>query len=248
MLDAHCHLDLYPDPTRESASAERAGVFTVLVTNLPSAYERAAPHVTHFRKIRLAVGLHPLCVEQHSAAELVLFREKVHQTSFIGEVGLDFSREGLATKEQQIESFTFVLKSLESAPKFVSIHSRRAEQAVLELLSEHYQHKVVFHWFTGTMKSLNEIVDQGHYFSVNPAMVNTAKGLSLIAQIPPEQVLTESDGPFVTVGSRSAVPSDVAIVCRKLTALWGLPEQEVHAKVTENFHRLLNPIKVFRQE
>jgi TatD DNase family protein len=146
MLDAHCHLDLYADPSQTAADAENAGVFTVFVTNLPSAFDVAYPHTLRFRKVRVAVGLHPLTARMHTDQELSRFKELVRKNSFIGEVGLDFSRDGLATRDRQLASFRFVLRCLEKKPKFVTIHSRRAEAAVLELLAEEYPHPVGFHW------------------------------------------------------------------------------------------------------
>src|SRR6267154_3791331 len=98
MLDAHCHLDLYPDPSRTALDAESKGVFVVCVTNLPSAFLAARPHIHQFKKVRLALGLHPLNAELHSDEELSRFGELVDETSFIGEIGLDFSREGYATR------------------------------------------------------------------------------------------------------------------------------------------------------
>jgi len=64
--------------------------FTVFVTNLPSAFDAAYPHAQRFRKVRVAVGLHPLSASTHTEQELTRFRELVTKTSFIGEVGLDF--------------------------------------------------------------------------------------------------------------------------------------------------------------
>jgi TatD DNase family protein len=100
MLDAHCHIDLYPDPSRIAIDAESAGVLTVCVTNLPSAFEAAYPHIQRFKKVRLALGLHPLRADAHTEGELVRFKTLVGETSFIGEVGLDFSRDGVATRDR----------------------------------------------------------------------------------------------------------------------------------------------------
>lgn len=115
MIDTHCHIDLYSRPTEVAAAADRAGVLTIIVTNLPSAFERALPFVGTMRNIRLALGLHPLVAEQHKS-ELQKFRELIDKTSYIGEIGLDFSRAGYATREIQIESFRYVLKHSKVAP------------------------------------------------------------------------------------------------------------------------------------
>ncbi len=65
MIDAHCHLDLYADPYQIARAIERERVLTIAVTNSPTAFEHAYPHVQSFRYIRLALGLHPLTAETH---------------------------------------------------------------------------------------------------------------------------------------------------------------------------------------
>ena len=108
MIDTHCHVDLYANPSEVAARADRAGVLTVIFTNLPSALEKAYPHIRSFRKMRLSLGLHPLLAEQH-IREKARFRALIDRTSIIGEFVLDFSPAGYATKDLQIESFRFVL-------------------------------------------------------------------------------------------------------------------------------------------
>jgi len=63
------------------------------------------------RGIRLALGLHPLPARDHPA-ERERFAQRVAKTWYIGEVGLDFSPAGSATREPQVASFHFVLEAL----------------------------------------------------------------------------------------------------------------------------------------
>jgi TatD DNase family protein len=243
MLDAHCHIDLYPNPTQIAIDAERAGVFTVLVTNLPSAFEVAYPNVRPFKKIRLALGLHPLNAPLHTDSERRLFQLLVNKTSFIGEVGLDFSPAGYKTRDKQIASFQFALRCLNRMPKFVTVHSRRAEIAVLELAKQEYGMPIILHWYTGTNKVLDLALEAGHYFSVNPAMLESDRGRSMVGRIPLARVLTESDGPFVKVGARVVVPSDVQQVEHAMAGIWKIDAAEVRQTVSTNFRRLMGLIR-----
>ena len=243
MLDTHCHLDLYPDPSRTALDAESAGVIVVCVTNLPSAFLAAQPHVHQFKSVRLALGLHPLIAELHSDEELSQFTKLVCQTSFIGEIGLDFSREGRLTKEQQLISFRFALQALQKQPKFVTIHSRQAEPAVLQVLREEYPHPIVFHWYSGTLKHLENAIADGHFFSINPAMIRSEKGRQIIARIPRERILTESDGPFINMRSRTVQPSDVHTVEEALGKIWDADALSARSIVRKNFQTLIEPLK-----
>jgi TatD DNase family protein len=243
MLDAHCHLDLYPHPSQTALEAESAGIFVVCVTNNPSAFLAAEPHTRRFKKLRLALGLHPLSVELHTDQELSRFKDLVSRTSFIGELGLDFSREGKATRGKQLVSFKYALQCLRKQPKFVTIHSRGAESAVLEVLDQEYPHPVVFHWYSGALKNMGAAIERGHFFSINPAMLLSKKGQALIERIPSERMLTESDGPFIKVRNRTIIPADIQLVEDGLASIWGRPASEVRTVVAQNFRRLMQPVK-----
>jgi TatD DNase family protein len=241
MLDAHCHVDLYPEPATVADRAAASGAFTVMVTNLPSAYDRSRPHVESRRRIRLALGLHPLLAAQHGA-ERDLFQARVATASFIGEVGLDFSPEGKATADVQVQSFEFVLQSIAGLPKFISIHSRRAEAKVVEMLRAAKRTSAVFHWYSGPIGVLRQAISDGHYFSVNSAMLNSDGGRRIISAVPPDRLLTETDGPFVTIAGRPAEPSDIGLVEEGVARIWKVAPSEVRSRVAQNFRSVVSSL------
>ncbi len=131
----------------------------------------------------------------------------------------------------------------DAGPKFVSLHSRGAESAVLEILVETGVREAVFHWFTGSANALDQIATAGHLFSVNPAMVTTKRGRGLIDRISPDKVLTESDGPYASVAGAPAMPWDVAVVERYLASAWRTTQDDVRARVWANFRRLTDQVR-----
>mgnify|MGYP001010788022 CR=1 FL=1 len=243
MHDTHCHLDLYQNPPQVAAEAEGAGIFTIAVTNLPSAYEAAKPHMRPFRHLKLALGLHPLLAQHHTLEQKRLFERLYSETDFIGEVGLDFSKEGAESKERQLESFRFVLELLRKQSKVATLHTRRAEKTVHELLSEYGVPPVIFHWYSGPVDLIEKISNRGDYFSVNPAMLVSAYGQKIIKRIPRKLILAETDGPFVKVNGRPARPSNVGLVHRYLASQWQLTVSEVVIQLEDNLQRLLQGIR-----
>jgi TatD DNase family protein len=97
----------------------------------------------------------------------------------------------------------------------------------------------MLHYFSGTKGDVHKAVDQGFFFSVNPAMTRSKKGAGLIAEMPRERVLTESDGPFVKVDRRAATPEDVVVVLRHLSELWNCPPEEARFQIYNNYLRML---------
>jgi TatD DNase family protein len=239
MHDTHCHLDLYPDPYQVASATENAGITTIAVTNLPSAYFAAEPHMRQFRSLKLAVGLHPLLAQEHTPQQKQLFQEGVRETRFVGEVGLDFSRQGIETEDEQLESFRFILGLLQNTKRFVTLHSRRAEASVLELLNEYEVGPVVFHWYSGPLKTSERIAAAGHYFSVNTSMIKSKNGQRIINRIPKDRILTETDGPFVKISNKPAVPEDVRYVHKHLAELWNCDLPSVQIQLKKNLVQCL---------
>jgi TatD DNase family protein len=242
MLDSHCHLDMYSKPLSIARIAAERGTFILAVTNLPTHFEKGRAFAREFKGVRLALGLHPLASEHH-AEQLKLFEQLFPLTSFIGEVGLDFSREGRETKERQIQTFRHVTELVSRWPKVISLHSRGAEQAVLDVLEEYGIRGAIFHWYTGSVAVLNAAIAAGHYFSVNPSMSLSKKGQETIATVPPERILTESDGPYAQVRGRPAQPWDVVLAEQFLAKQWRKSVSEVRAIIWANFQVLLEQLR-----
>jgi TatD DNase family protein len=237
LIDSHCHVDLYHNPFTIAQAAERAKILTVAVTYLPSHYIQAKLHLQGFKHVRPALGLHPQVADQHER-EIQEFIEQAKDASYIGEIGLDFSKEYLPTKDLQERSFAQVIATIKDRQRFVTLHSRGAELAVLRQLNAAQMYPVVFHWFSGNQTQLSQVLDAGHYLSFNTKMVGAARWEEDILRIPKERVLTETDGPFVREGKRIAEPQDTQIVIRWLARAWSVSIEEAMHQVASNFSAL----------
>lgn len=195
MIDTHCHFDMMPQPEAYIRQRELAGDIVIGMTNLPSHFQMGQPHLKGYKHIRLALGLHPLLAAE-SKNEVPLFKRLVDQTSYIGEIGLDFSKEGYTTKDEQVAVLRELLSAIRGKKKIVSVHSRRAEKELLALLCEHQIENVIFHWYSGPVDLIPAILNQGYYFSINEAMCLSKNGRAIIEKISRDRVLTETDAPY----------------------------------------------------
>lgn len=227
MIDTHCHFDMMPKPEAYIRQRELVGDIVIGMTNLPSHFQMGQPHLKGYKHIRLALGMHPLLATERKI-EVPLFKRLVDQTSYIGEIGLDFSKEGYATKDDQIEVLHELLSVIRSKKKIVSVHSRKAEKELLALLCEYEIENVVFHWYSGPVDLIPDILAQGYYFSVNEAMCMSKNGRAIIEKIPRERLLTETDAPY---NERTNIRA--ALDYMKMS----------ETDVLQNFRSLLNRIK-----
>lgn len=239
MIDFHCHLDLFPDPESVARRCEREGIYVLSVTTTPKAWhgtkklERA--------RIRTALGLHPQLAHQRKS-ELALFDHLLGDTRYVGEIGLDGAPEFKSHWDDQLHVFRHILAACEKAGgRIMSIHSRRASKAVLDELGAHPGAGVpVLHWFSGSQRDLDRAISCGCWFSIGPAMMQSAKGRALASQMPKDRVLTESDGPFAQLSDRALLPWDSELAARELADLWQMTERETASQLNSNLKRLVS--------
>ena len=134
-------------------------------------------------------------------------------------------------------------KQIQDRPRFVSLHSRGAESKVLELLEEFNIQSAIFHWYSGSLTVLDQAVQSGHYFSINPAMIRSKKGRNIIDCIPVNRILTESDGPHIQLRNQPVKPTDIKSVLEVLGDIWRISFEECKAQVMSNFMELIVPIR-----
>lgn len=238
IIDTHCHIDMYKNPLEIAKECENKGIITIGMTNLPSHFEMGQPHLLGFKKVRLALGMHPLFAESHTA-EWMKFKKNINKTSYIGEIGLDFSREGIQTKSIQIDTFKKILNEIRDKKKILSLHSRKAEKDVLQYLKENNIKLAIFHWYSGPTSLIKEIENAGYYFSVNTSMINTKSGQEILKNISKEKLLTESDGPFIEFNGKIVKSSDIIHIHSYLSKLWNMSTEEVGGLIYGNFKTIL---------
>ena len=239
VVDAHCHIDLYKDPVAMVDEVERRNVHTIAVTNAPSVFFFTADLASKRTYLHAAAGLHPELVRTHGQ-ELAKLLPLLEQTRFVGEIGLDYVTTDVADRKRQVEVFATILRRCaELGNKVLTIHSRRSSADVVAMIEKIKPGKAILHWFSGPKRDLLRAIGSGCWFSVNPAMIRSQAGRSLIAAMPRDRVLTESDGPFVDVSGKPATPWDTDTVLVYLATVWQCSSQDAATNVSNNFHRLI---------
>jgi TatD DNase family protein len=93
----------------------------------------------------------------------------------------------------------------------------------------------IFHWYSGSISVLQNIIELGYYFSINSAMVHSENGKKIISKIPKKLILTETDFPYIE-------NSSVNKVHNYLSKLWGMFEFEVEHIISSNFKKLITQL------
>lgn len=199
MVDSHCHLDLMDDMRKIAESSQLASLSIFAVGTTPKAYPKEMEILHHYSTIKVGLGMHPQLVGS-GYDDIEMFTELVNHSRYIGEVGLDFSKEYIRTKKEQMLTFEKIVKLCETyGNKIISVHSQKSTSTVLEIIEKSSRSKkniYIFHWFTGSHTQLKKALELGCYFSINPKMTMTKSGQEIIRAIPANRILIETDAPF----------------------------------------------------
>lgn len=228
-FDAHAHMSFAPDVASfASWFTERfAGAFSTTVS--PADYRFAQQALASFPKIKVGVGAHPWWVAQGkiSDEDKALLPDLVASARYVGEVGLDFGKNGLVksvfatdeqTKQAQIEVLRTIFAAAKKSPapsvvegakeageakggRVFSFHAVRGADVVIDMLEEYElleDNTIIFHWFSGSSAQLKRARDLGCFFSVNAFMLQTKRGREYAKAIPLDRLLIETDLPEET--------------------------------------------------
>ncbi|HEV7213569.1 MAG TPA: TatD family hydrolase [Chloroflexota bacterium] len=254
-IDTHVHLDAAAfagDLAAVVARAAAAGV-TQLISigaDMPSSAKAVACSKC-FPGVWASVGVHPHEAEHcpdSLEADLTALAEN-RRVVAIGETGLDFYR-NLAPAAAQYSAFERQIVLARRLGLPLVIHSRQADDAVFAALAEADAQQVVLHCFTGDRAFAQRCLDRGWYLAFGGAATYPRNDelRAVIATVPAEQLLFETDAPYLAPvphrGRRNEPAWLTATIacCAEVrhTAPEALAEQAVRNAVTA-FPRLSPP-------
>ncbi|HEX3900231.1 MAG TPA: TatD family hydrolase [Mycobacteriales bacterium] len=247
-IDSHCHLDLMKTDVEEiMAAAREVGIERVVQIGIDVPSSQWSVELAASRDdVWAAVAVHPN--EAHAAAEVEwdeIARLAAHpRVVAVGETGLDHFRTEDSGWGPQEESFRRHISIAKQSGKAVMIHDRDAHEDVLRVLeSEGAPEQVIFHCFSGDADFARKCADRGYVmsFAGNVTFKNAQDLRDAAAIAPLDQLLVETDAPFLTPMPHRGAPNSpylVPLTVRAIAEVKGIDEAEVAAAVTATAARV----------
>lgn len=218
-LDLHAHVDTKIEATE--LIALRATVFAV--TRSLDEAERALKRSD--QTTIWGVGCHPGLIQAQKAFDPNRFQALAEMTPYVGEIGLDGTSR--VPMDLQRQTLTSALRVLQRNPRITSLHSYKTTNEVLSLITDYPQPGLILHWWLGTARETNRAVELGCYFSVNRSSVRRR---ALLAQMPLDRILPETDHPYGNRGGGLWRPGEVGHVEAVLAKVHGLGREEIRRR------------------
>ncbi len=264
MIDSHAHLDSarYADD-RDAllARAYEAGVSAILSIGIgdgPETMHQALDLAREYKdrpgvpKIYASAGVHPHEAQLADDAAYAKLDDLLQQPEVLacGEIGLDYYYDN-SPREVQRTVFTRQMEIAAARRKPIIIHCRPSDNSTnawddtLTMLEAQWSPTAlggILHCFTGDWSHAKRAMDLGFLlsFTGNITYPKAQPIRDVLAQIPFDQVLIETDAPFLAPipyrGKRNE-PAWVAEVAAKVGEVKAVTPEEAAFSTTENFHR-----------
>jgi TatD DNase family protein len=160
----------------------------------------------------------------------------------IGEIGLDYYwDEAPRPVQRRVLEQQLVLAKEINVP--VIIHQRESAADTMAVLREWGRGQdhpgLVLHSFSGDMVMAEEAIELGFYIGISgPVTFKNARSLpDIVATVPPERLLVETDAPFLSPhpfrGKRNE-PVRVKLIAARIAELQGLSPDAMSQHLTNN--------------
>ena len=216
-IDAHAHwAQVFPDGSDEAKLREQMdglraqGMVASIQAGVdPADWKRQLELASHHPDwIRPVLGLHPWWVKGHSREDCLqalseleaIFAANAGRIAGLGELGLDFSKEGKASEALQIEVFERQLELASRFQKPLVLHLVHAQERAREILTRHAaggRLRGIVHAFSGSLEAARPYLALGLKLSIGPGLSEPGRFLSLKKALPlldARDWVLESDG------------------------------------------------------
>jgi len=255
LVDHHCHLD-FPqfaaerDQVIARAAAAGVGVIVTISTSirrLPELLKIAEAYPNVF----CSVGTHPHIAHQEldiPVEEIVRLSEHPKVVA-IGEAGLDYHYKN-STPEAQAKGLRRHIAAARITGLPLEIHAREADEDMARILEEEHAKgpfPAILHCFTGGRDLATRALRLGLTISFSGVVTfrNSDELRAIAAEVPLDQMLVETDAPFlapVPLRGKTNEPAFVVHTAEALAKVKGITPKELAKATTENFFRLFKKV------
>lgn len=247
-VDAHIHLsDVEYSGCLNEIITEAKGINVVaLVSNsvdLETSIGSLKLAEQYPNMVYAAFGVHPWNVasftdeELQQTVKLISEQSKNRSLIAIGEVGLDIKYSTIWNK--QVMVFDEMLRLAEKLDLPVIVHSHGTTDQIVEMLPSYNITRVLLHWFSGPLKILAKVVEEGYYITEGPPVVYSSGIREVVRRIPLTNLLTETDGPVrffkPPLKGKRTTPAFLPMVVKAIAEIKHLNAEIVAEQILKNF-------------
>lgn len=242
LVDFHTHLHQYEIEDECLNQIKDNNILTVACSmDIPSYVKtKKIKEILNTSLIIPTFGIHP------SLANIPFVKEEalryMDESPLIGEIGLDYLWAKDVDKEKQIEVFRFFLDYCNKTGKYCAIHTKDAEQDVIDILQDYPNAKPIIHWYDGPIDIFREIVKRGYYCTFGVEVKYSSHVRNLLSLLPLDKLLVETDNPEseIWLGGTRRDPLLIKDVIQDIAKVLKKSVKEINDIITKNSLNILS--------
>jgi len=241
MIDTHCHLfNEYYENIDKVIEKMKENIIIVSGTNLKNNKELISL-CKKYDNVYGTIGLHPTELENISIEDFEFIEKNINNPKIvgIGEIGLDYHYNNYDKKLQK-EIFIKQIYIAKKYNKTIVIHSRDAINDTYEILKEHAQElKKIMHCFSSSVDMAKKFIKLNCKLGIGGTLTfkNNEKTKEVVKQISLDNLLLETDSPFLTpepFRGKKNEPYNVLYVAKKIAEIKEINIDDVIKTTTNN--------------
>ena len=203
MIDTHAHLLSFDDREEIINNMQKNGLDNIVTIGTTLKDSKKSVKLAEMHdKIYATVGIYPEFAGSVTEETLKQIEElaKSEKVVAIGEIGLDYHREGYDAEAQK-RVFIAQLEIADRLKLPFCIHCRNAADDLYEVLKTHkylINHSGLMHCYSEGGKWVQKFLDLGLYISLSGNITYKKSDKSFLKNIPLDKILVETDAPYLT--------------------------------------------------
>ena len=244
LTDTHSHIDMpdFKNISEVISNAKKTGVEKIIIPSVNrESFEKVIKIAEEYEGVYCALGIHPSEAQKTKKEDYEKIKQMAQNKNVvaIGECGLDYYWDKTFVEEQK-GAFLKQIEIANALKKPLIVHDRDAHKDTFDLLTENIKDiPVVMHCFSGSLEFAQICINKGFYIALGGVVTfkNAKKAHQIAEKIPIENLLLETDAPYLTPepyrGKRNE-PSYVKFVAEKIAEIRKINFDEVAEATTKN--------------
>lgn len=247
LVDVHSHIDRYTDKLSEALDQiEQNRILTISVAMDIESFIRATEISRLSKYLIPTFGIHPWEAPRYHR-KLSALDQYLKLTPLIGESGLDFhfiKDASLYPYQQSV--FEYQCSWAQRLSKSMNLHTKGAEQEVLNALRKYHIVCPIIHWYSGPIELIESYLQEGCYFTIGVEVLTSVSIQRIARMIPPDRLLLETDNPggYKWINKIEGMPSLLLEVLAKVSELLEIDPFKLENQLNENWRQLRKCIKM----